>query len=106
MRTVQVVKALFDYTAQTEEELSFKEGDILHILQDELESSKDHQDWWLARKNGEITGEQLIGWIPSNYVTEVSLTFSISRKKVDPIPFAIPSLTEGDCCRISSNLSL
>jgi actin cytoskeleton-regulatory complex protein SLA1 len=74
MRYAQSVKALFDYNAQTEEELSFKEDDTLYVLQIEGEETYDNKDWWLAKKSGMTEEEKETGWIPSNYVAEVSIT--------------------------------
>merc|ERR1712000_442656 len=51
-------KALYDYDATTADELSFREGDIITILQ------KDPAGWW----EGEFNGQK--GWVPANYVQE------------------------------------
>lgn len=56
---VKVVKALYNYDAQQDDELSFKEDDTLYIL--DMVSSKD---WWKARCG------RREGLIPSNYVQE------------------------------------
>lgn len=51
--------ALYDYEARTAEDLSFKKGDKLEVVND-----TDGGDWWQARSlvsNG-------VGYIPSNYV--------------------------------------
>jgi len=50
------VKALFDYKAQDETELTFKEGDIIGVV------SKEHPHWW----EGELNDKS--GLFPSNYV--------------------------------------
>ncbi|CAO2628006.1 Tyrosine-protein kinase FRK [Lemmus lemmus] len=52
--------ALFDYEARTEEDLSFRAGDKLQVL------DTSHEGWWLARH----LEKQLQGYIPSNYVAE------------------------------------
>jgi hypothetical protein len=80
MKIVQTVKALFDYNARTEEELSFKEDDILYIIQFEGEESYGDKDWWLARNPRIVEGEKEMGWIPSNYVAEVSFSKMTYRK--------------------------
>ncbi|PNF36034.1 Osteoclast-stimulating factor 1 [Cryptotermes secundus] len=54
---VRVVRALYKYTAQYPDELSFQEGDLLYVF-DEVTDP----DWWKAR-----CGNQT-GLIPSNYV--------------------------------------
>lgn len=54
---VKVVRSLYPYTAQQNDELSFDEGDTLYIL--DMQSSKD---WWKAKCGDKV------GLIPSNYV--------------------------------------
>lgn len=49
-------KALYDYTAQRPDELSFKEGDLIYII--DMLSDKN---WWRA-KSGDLTG-----LVPFNY---------------------------------------
>ncbi|XP_061610822.1 tyrosine-protein kinase SRK2 [Phyllopteryx taeniolatus] len=57
--------ALYDYSARTEEDLSFKAGDILEAL------DKDTGDWWFAKAlSGDSTSKQ--GYIPANYVAPVA----------------------------------
>ena len=51
--------ALYDYDARTQEDLSFKKGEILEVNREDLAN-----DWWRARSR-ETGGE---GFIPSNYV--------------------------------------
>lgn len=53
---VKVYRALYDYTAQRPEELSFGEGDLIYIT--DMISDKD---WWKAKSNN------LEGFVPSNY---------------------------------------
>lgn len=52
-------RALFDYEATNDTELSFKAGDILTV------SEQDESGWWYA----EINGKQ--GFVPNNYLTVV-----------------------------------
>ncbi|KAG7508044.1 tyrosine-protein kinase FRK [Solea senegalensis] len=56
--------ALYDYSARTEEDLSFHAGDILQAL------DKSAGDWWFAKA---ITGlsSPRQGYIPANYVAPV-----------------------------------
>ncbi|CAG9538569.1 unnamed protein product [Cercopithifilaria johnstoni] len=54
---VTVYRALRDYTAQNDKELSFSEGDLLYVS----DSSNDEK-WWPARCRNQA------GLIPSNYV--------------------------------------
>lgn len=57
-----VYVALYDYDARTEEDLSFKKGEVLEVYPEDLRN-----DWWRARSRD--TGGE--GFIPSNYVAEV-----------------------------------
>lgn len=59
---VPVFKALYDYEARTHEDLSFRKGDRLEVL------NNADGDWWLARSL--VTRQE--GYIPSNYVAEAS----------------------------------
>ncbi|KAM6915322.1 tyrosine-protein kinase FRK [Xenentodon cancila] len=56
--------ALYDYSARTEEDISFNAGDTLEAL------DKSTGDWWLARA---LTGISACkqGYIPANYVAPV-----------------------------------
>ncbi|XP_047139377.1 osteoclast-stimulating factor 1 [Hydra vulgaris] len=56
---VQVVKAIYAYSATRGDELSFEEGDLLYII-DKTQSN----GWWKARVGNKT------GLIPSNYVDE------------------------------------
>ena len=50
----------YDYDSRTDDDLSFKKGDLMYII------STEEGDWWFARsKEG---GKE--GYIPSNYVAE------------------------------------
>jgi len=54
----RTVRALYDYTARTSEDLSFKKGELLYIIND-----KDG-DWWYAKSKAQ--GKE--GYIPNNFV--------------------------------------
>ncbi|XP_063771342.1 intersectin-2 isoform X2 [Pseudophryne corroboree] len=54
--TVCQVIAMYDYTANNEDELNFSKGQLINVI------NKDDVDWW----QGEING--LTGLFPSNYV--------------------------------------
>ncbi|XP_077442982.1 tyrosine-protein kinase FRK [Stigmatopora argus] len=56
--------ALYDYSARTEEDLSFNAGDILEAL------NKNGGDWWLAQAHTGISTSKK-GYIPANYVAPV-----------------------------------
>lgn len=67
------MKAIYDYSAQSEEELTLKEDEVYTLYE------KDDPDWFIIEKaNGDI------GLAPSNYVEETSAT--PETKKVDSTP--------------------
>lgn len=57
----RIFVALYDYDARTDEDLSFRKGEHLEILND------TQGDWWLARSKR--TRQE--GYIPSNYVAKL-----------------------------------
>ncbi|KAM9887512.1 hypothetical protein OXX79_013578 [Metschnikowia pulcherrima] len=64
---IGVYKALFDYTAQTEEELSLAADDLLYLLQ-----KSEIDDWWTVKKRllpqDGLEAEEPTGLIPANYI--------------------------------------
>ncbi|KAG2232218.1 hypothetical protein INT48_003908 [Thamnidium elegans] len=67
MKYVQVSKALYDYEARTEDELSIRQDDVLYVI------DKEDQDWWKAELK-QVTGEEQgpIGLVPADYLQEVT----------------------------------
>lgn len=66
MKALGIFHALFDYEAQTVEELSLQQGDVL-ILTDDSDV-----DWWYALlKPGDVPRDVTAGLVPSNYVEKV-----------------------------------
>jgi fyn-related kinase len=59
--SVKTFVALYDYDARTDEDLSFRKGEHLEIIND------TQGDWWLARSRA--TKNE--GYIPSNYVAKL-----------------------------------
>merc|ERR1719481_668650 len=55
-RNVKVMRAIYTYRAEEEDELSFSEGDILYIL------DQQDTDWWRARCKGKE------GLVPVNHL--------------------------------------
>lgn len=51
---------MYDYDSQTDNDLSFKKGDLMYII------STGGEDWWNAQSIE--TGKE--GYIPSNHVAE------------------------------------
>jgi hypothetical protein len=72
MAYVSLCKALYDYTATAEDELSFTEDALLYVVE------ADDPEWWKAKlKTGEDEDDDdedddtaPIGLIPANYVEE------------------------------------
>lgn len=64
---IGVYRAIYEYTAQADEELSIAEGDLLYLLE-----KSDIDDWWKAKKRvlpqGNEEVEEPEGLIPSNYI--------------------------------------
>ena len=52
--------AKFDYDSQTDDDLTFKKGDLMYII------NTEDNDWWYAQLKD--TGTE--GYIPSNYVAQ------------------------------------
>ena len=61
LSSLNLYVALYDYDARTDEDLSFKKGEHLEILND------TQGDWWFARSKV----SKLEGYIPSNYVAKL-----------------------------------
>lgn len=62
-----VYRAIYDYAPQAEGELSITEGDLLFVLEKDVDG-----DWWRAkRKANEHEEVEPEGLIPSNYIEEV-----------------------------------
>ena len=59
--------ALYNYTARTKKELSFKKGDVIQI------SSRTNDDWWEATVNGQD------GFVPAPYVKIINLDHANRR---------------------------
>lgn len=63
-----IYRALYDYEAQSSNEITLNEGDVLMVL----EKSTDDA-WWTAKKKGTAEDEEEPeGLIPNNYIEEVS----------------------------------
>ena len=59
--------AIFDYVARTDQDLSFKKGDILYIK----EEDKLSNGWWFGLLKSTEGGKKSNGYIPSQYVAEL-----------------------------------
>lgn len=56
-----VVRAIYDYKARVDDDLSFRKGDKMEIIGD-----SENCDWWHARH----LANRAEGYIPSNYVVK------------------------------------
>lgn len=66
---IGVYKALYDYAAQAEEELTVQQDDLLYLLE-----KLDIDDWWKAKKRvlpvGDEEVEEPVGLVPANYIEQ------------------------------------
>ncbi|KAK7682915.1 hypothetical protein QCA50_013948 [Cerrena zonata] len=64
---IGVYKALYDYAAQADEELTLRADDLLYLLE-----KSDIDDWWKVKKRvvpvGDEEVEEPVGLVPSNYI--------------------------------------
>ncbi|KGK34976.1 hypothetical protein JL09_g5875, partial [Pichia kudriavzevii] len=61
---IGIYTAVYDYTAQNDEELSIKESDILYLLE-----KSDFDDWWLVKKRVlDANVEEPQGLVPRSYI--------------------------------------
>lgn len=70
MAFVAVVRAVYDYAPQSDEELEIKDGDLLFVLEKDSDD-----DWWKCKKKAASEDEdEPEGLVPNNYVEEVKPT--------------------------------
>ena len=100
METPKLIRALYEYRANDEDELSLDEDEVLFLLEPK-------GDWWHAIRVGLDTEASLVkqvGWIPSNYVQEAEyagiaksekgasmLVLNMSSYEKDPCPRFLPA---------------
>ncbi|KAI8917716.1 Peroxin 13, N-terminal region-domain-containing protein [Powellomyces hirtus] len=88
IRDLEFCRALFDFTAETPTELSFKKGDIVAILSKLDPATGQPGPWWRGRlQSGQM------GMFPANYVELIqkkNLGGSSSSSSPSPAP-AVPS---------------
>lgn len=67
---IGVYKALYDYAAQADEELTIRTDDILYLLE-----KSDIDEWWKVKKRVLAINDEEVeepqGLVPSNYIEEV-----------------------------------
>ena len=66
---------LYNYSPRKDEDLSFKKGDLLYIIDSD-------EDWWYAISKR--TGQE--GYIPSNYVAEFQCQLDTMQDKKEEPP--------------------
>lgn len=81
---IGIYKALYDYEAQADEELSIHADDLLYLLE-----KSDVDEWWKVKKRVVALGNEEVdepsGLVPSNYIEEVRLFVDISAHSIDYI---------------------
>lgn len=64
---VDVVRAIYDYQPQSDEELEIHDGDLLFVLE-----KSEEDDWWKCKKKAASDEEdEPEGLVPNNYVEQV-----------------------------------
>ncbi|XP_052776319.1 tyrosine-protein kinase SRK2-like isoform X2 [Mya arenaria] len=60
------VYALYDYDARTQDDLTFRKGDVLELIEG---GTEENEDWWYARHTDpKYNNLQKEGYVPRNYV--------------------------------------
>ncbi|KAI8901228.1 hypothetical protein BC833DRAFT_578422 [Globomyces pollinis-pini] len=100
MKCKIVAKVLYDYDAQTDEELSIKEGQIVIITDD------TDRDWWMAYEKPRDTFEEgRTGLVPLTYVEEATpLSTANALYDYDPQTDEEIAMREGDLVRVYEQL--
>lgn len=109
IRPQKIVRALYDYNARVDDDLSFRKGDRMEVQNDSTEGC----DWWLAKhlSNGKV------GYIPSNYVVmddnnpeSQEWWFTIDRREAEKLlllpgndsgTFLVRSCSDRQSCALS-----
>ena len=78
--TQKVCEALHDYDPRAIEDLGFKRGDKLVIIDDTVGDS-EVGDWWQAR----LVGGTRVGYVPSNYLSVAS--FAVEQSEGEEFGF-------------------
>ena len=64
-RFIGICRSLYPYEAQTSEELSVEEGDILYVI------DKGNDSWWTVKRKDEDDDDGPEGLVPENYTEQV-----------------------------------
>ncbi|KSA01196.1 uncharacterized protein AC631_03075, partial [Debaryomyces fabryi] len=69
---IGVYRALYDYVAQSDEELNISADDLLYLLE-----KSEVDDWWKVKKRvvpvGDEEVDEPVGLVPSNYIEEAPI---------------------------------
>ena len=76
--------AVFSYTAQNDDEITFSTGDVINLI------SKSMDSWW----RGELRGK--IGLFPANYVQELREEKSLTRSVENELDFVITEIVSSE----------
>ncbi|ETN84925.1 hypothetical protein RB195_021251 [Necator americanus] len=88
------VKALYSFDASTVEELSFRKGELLDII----DHPAHDPDWWMARNS---VGQQ--GLVPKNYIEVVSASNSSGGGMMDREPWFFGRISRDEADRLLAN---
>uniref|UniRef100_A0A0N4VS90 SH3 domain-containing protein n=1 Tax=Haemonchus placei TaxID=6290 RepID=A0A0N4VS90_HAEPC len=91
---LECVVALYSFDASTVEELSFRKGERLYII----DHPAHDPDWWLARNS---VGQQ--GLIPKNYIEVVSAGTTITGSPVEKAPWFFGRISRDEADRLLAN---
>lgn len=73
-----VYRAVYDYDARADEELTIRVDDLLYLLE-----RSDIDEWWKVKKRvlpvGDEEVDEPVGLIPSNYIEEVRFAEGLGR---------------------------
>ncbi|ABN65767.2 SH3 domain protein involved in assembly of cortical actin cytoskeleton [Scheffersomyces stipitis CBS 6054] len=93
MSYIGVYRALYEYSAQAEEELNLQPDDLLYLLE-----RSDIDDWWKVKKrvlpSGNEEVEEPVGLVPSNYIEEAPVLktaaalYDYDKQTEDELSFA------------------
>ncbi|CAJ0610263.1 unnamed protein product [Cylicocyclus nassatus] len=91
---LECVKALYSFDASTVEELSFRKGELLDII----DHPAHDPDWWMARNS---VGQQ--GLVPKNYIEVVGAGNSCAGVGMEREPWFFGRISRDEADRLLAN---
>ncbi|KHJ99617.1 SH3 domain protein [Oesophagostomum dentatum] len=91
---LECVKALYSFDASTVEELSFRKGELLDII----DHPAHDPDWWMARNS---VGQQ--GLVPKNYIEVVSTSNTSTGVGMERAPWFFGGISRDEADRLLAN---